>query len=63
MLNCCGQWVVTAAHCTVNRRTKVSLGEHNFAVREVAEEGSSNKVLVLGVEQVIKHPDYLRGDR
>ena len=41
----------------------MSLGEHNYAVSEVAEVGSSNKVLVLGVEQVIKHPDYSRGNR
>ena len=54
----CRQWVATAAHCEANTGTTVRLGEHNRNVPGVADYGSRNKVLNIGVARAITHPNY-----
>ena len=54
----CLQWVVTAGHCEANTQTTVWLGEHNRDVPGVADYGSRNKVLRIGVGRAITHPRY-----
>ena len=50
--------MATAAHCKANTGTTVRLGEHNRNVPGVADYGSRNKVLNIGVARAITHPNY-----
>ncbi|XP_067458856.1 chymotrypsin A-like [Thunnus thynnus] len=46
-------WVVTAAHCSVSRSTRVVLGAHDL-------RSSTEDVQEIGVGKVFTHPNYSR---
>jgi len=49
------QWVLTAAHCTEDKKLgdfKVLLGEHNYAI------ASETATIRMDIAQIIEHPDY-----